>query len=314
MTAAWRIEKGDLLLSCIYLDQPLLKGFREFISSWLVTGRSSAFIVDPGPLSTIPVLVRELEKKNVSHLDYILLTHIHIDHAGGTGELLKQYPDARVICHPKGIPHLIDPEKLWKGSLKILGKTAEAYREIISVPEKNICFRDSVYDGKLTVHRTPGHASHHLCFLMDGILFGGEVCGVYCRFEDGCYMRPATPPRFDYEIAKSSIDQMIELNPDSLIVGHHGLAEPAGKYLKAGRDQLKIWMKAIAQTRNVDKAELNGRLYEWLVENDRLFSGIQQLAPDIQERERHFMGNSIAGMRQYFETLSPEQQTKWIIK
>lgn len=111
------------LLTCIDLDQPSLEGFRQFISCWLYQDEKLCFVVDPGPLSTIPVLLKELQKQQVKSLDYILLTHIHIDHAGGTGELLRTFPQTKVICHPNGIKHLIAPEKLWAGSKKFSGSS-----------------------------------------------------------------------------------------------------------------------------------------------------------------------------------------------
>src|SRR6185369_2747089 len=106
---------------CIDLDQPGLTGFRQFISSWLYCGGNFNLLVDPGPLSTIPHLIAEVRRHGVERLDYILLTHIHIDHAGGTGALLKEFPEAKVICHPDGIRHLVTPAKLWEGSQKVLG-------------------------------------------------------------------------------------------------------------------------------------------------------------------------------------------------
>src|SRR6056297_1613601 len=111
-------------LTCIDLDQPDHEGFRRFISSWLHRDKRLGFLVDPGPLSTIPHLLAELDKAGVERLDLILLTHIHIDHAGGTGALLDRYPEAKVVCHPDGIPHMIDPAQLWQGSLKVLGDLA----------------------------------------------------------------------------------------------------------------------------------------------------------------------------------------------
>ncbi|NPA25310.1 MAG: MBL fold metallo-hydrolase, partial [Deltaproteobacteria bacterium] len=130
------MEIGNL--TCIDLDEPRLQGFVKFISAWVYKSEELTFLVDPGPLSTIPHLLGELEKMGVARLDYILLTHIHIDHAGGTGELLKSFPEAQVICHPQGIKHLVNPEKLWQGSLKVLGHVAEIYGEIIPVPEASI--------------------------------------------------------------------------------------------------------------------------------------------------------------------------------
>ncbi|HXE95003.1 MAG TPA: MBL fold metallo-hydrolase, partial [Dongiaceae bacterium] len=103
-------------LTCIDLDQPSLEGFRNFISSWLYRGEGFNLLVDPGPLSTIPRLIATLRSHGVERLDYVLLTHIHIDHAGGAGALLKEFPEAHVICHPDGIRHITAPEKLWEGS------------------------------------------------------------------------------------------------------------------------------------------------------------------------------------------------------
>ena len=122
---------GISKLVCIDLDQPQLEGFRQFISSWLCVTDRCTVVVDPGPLSTIPHLAAELRRHGVDHIDYILLTHIHIDHAGGTGALLREFPGALVICHPEGIRHMIAPEKLWEGSQKVLGQLAEVYGEIV---------------------------------------------------------------------------------------------------------------------------------------------------------------------------------------
>src|SRR5690242_9017571 len=131
-------------LFCIDLDQPALEGFRKFISSWLYLGQGFTLLVDPGPLSTIPRLSAELRRLGVERLDYALLTHIHIDHAGGTGALLREFPGATVICHPEGIRHLVAPEKLWQGSRKVLGPLADAYGEIVPVPAERIRFDEAI--------------------------------------------------------------------------------------------------------------------------------------------------------------------------
>ena len=112
------IHKKSKNLFLIDLDQKL-PGFRKFISSWLYTKDHKNIIIDPGPTSTIPVLEKALADLNIHKVDYILLTHIHIDHAGGTGLLLSKFPDSKVLCHPMGIPHMINPEKLWQGSLAL---------------------------------------------------------------------------------------------------------------------------------------------------------------------------------------------------
>ncbi|MBW2185304.1 MAG: MBL fold metallo-hydrolase [Deltaproteobacteria bacterium] len=295
-------------LHCFDLDQSSLEGFRRFISSWLLVEEHFTALVDPGPLSTIPVLVNGLREKGIKKLDYILLTHIHIDHAGGTGELLKYYPMAQVICHPDGVRHMISPEKLWQGSLQVLGEMAETYGEIIPIASDKISFTERVGDTGIEVHKTPGHAAHHMCFKYDDLLIGGEICGVHGEIEDGIYMRPATPPRFMQDVAIDSIDRMIALNPRCLIIAHHGLVEPAVRYLEIGRQQLILWVQAVAATVACDQKTREQAIYDWLIERDEVFKNIDQLDADLYARERYFMGNSLRGMIDYFDHLTPEQQ------
>ncbi len=111
-------------LHLIDLDQEL-HGQREFISCWVSQQAELTFIVDPGPPTTAGRLVAQLHALQVDHLDYVLLTHVHLDHAGGTAQVLTAYPDAKVVCHEKGVPHLLDPAGLWRGSRKVLGRMAE---------------------------------------------------------------------------------------------------------------------------------------------------------------------------------------------
>lgn len=295
-------------LHCFDLDQPQLEGFRRFISSWLLVEEHFTALIDPGPLSTIPVLVNGLRERGIVKLDYILLTHIHIDHAGGTGELLKYFPMAQVICHPDGIRHMISPDKLWQGSLKVLGEMAEAYGEIIPIASHQISFEEQIGDTGIEVYKTPGHAPHHLCFRYDDLLIGGEICGVHADVEEGIYMRPATPPRFIQDVAINSIDRMIALNPRYLIIAHHGLVEPAVQYLKIGRQQLILWVQAVAATADCDQKTRQQAIYDWLIVHDEVFKHIDQLEADLYARERYFMGNSLRGMIEYFDQLTPDQK------
>jgi glyoxylase-like metal-dependent hydrolase (beta-lactamase superfamily II) len=113
-------------LALIDLDQPK-EGYRKFLSSWLCRADGLTFVVDPGPRSTVDHLIDELARRGVTRVDYILLTHIHIDHGGGAAELLAAFPGARLYCHPAGVRHMIEPSGLWKGSLAVLGDVAEMY-------------------------------------------------------------------------------------------------------------------------------------------------------------------------------------------
>jgi glyoxylase-like metal-dependent hydrolase (beta-lactamase superfamily II) len=295
-------------LVCIDLDQPRMEGFRKFISSWLVRGNGSTLLVDPGPLSTIPHLVTELRRQKVERLDYIFLTHIHIDHAGGTGALLSEFPEARVVCHPEGIRHLIAPKKLWEGSQKVLGELAQVYGEIVPVPEEKIGFEEAVGSTGVRAFLTPGHAQHHVSYLLDDLLFAGEAAGARSDVSGGIYMRPATPPRFFLPVALDSLDRLIALAPRTLVFAHHGLVENAVEHLQIARRQLLIWVRGVAATAKGEEPRREEALGSWLVEHDENFRNLSLLPPDIRSRERYFLSNTVRGMIEYVEGLTPEER------
>ncbi len=289
-------------LYLIDLEQKI-KGFDGFISSWLYKGTSTTVLVDPGPSYSIETLLEALEELGVNSLDLILLTHIHIDHAGGTGGLLHKYPEARVLCHPKGIEHLVNPEKLWQGSLKVLGEIAEAYGEILPIPENSIFYSEKVEtaEGVVKAYETPGHALHHLCFDFKDWLFAGEVAGVGFELERGLYARPATPPVFKLEVFLASLDKVIDLNPRNICLGHGGPVSEPTLFLKSAREQLLLWMD-ITRREIVERgADPEKRIFDELLKQDMQLSGFRYLDEKVKERETYFIGNSVKGMLQYLE-------------
>ena len=151
-----------------------LKGtnFTSTLSSWVYKDDNLCFLLDTGPMSSLDSLKFALNKIGIikNDLQYIFLSHIHMDHAGGVGELIKLYPNAQVVCHPKGIKHLINPEKLYEGSIKVLGEVAKLYGKITPVPEERLTFQEYFGEGKIKVIDTSGHAPHHLSYLLDQIL------------------------------------------------------------------------------------------------------------------------------------------------
>lgn len=289
-------------LHCIDLDQPGLEGFRRFISAWLYRCDGRTVVVDPGPLSTIPHLIAALESHGVERIDFVLLTHIHIDHAGGTGALLKRYPEAEVICHSEGIRHLIDPEKLWRGSQQVLGRLAEVYGEIVPVPAEQISFREAIAPG-LTAIATPGHAVHHLSFLAGSLLFAGEVAGVRNEAKSGVCLRPATPPRFLLDVALASLDKVIAAAPQQIVFAHYGLADDAATHLAIARRQLLHWVGVVADCNLLDPKEREAAIAAQLRATDPWYSRVAELPIDIQKREAYFLGNSLRGMIEYVESL-----------
>lgn len=290
-----RIDAYGDGLALIHLTPPL-EGFEEFIGAWFVPG-PPAFLVDVGPASTAGQLLQALDALGATRLDYILLSHLHLDHAGAIGRISGRFPGARVVCHETGIPHLVDPARLWAGARAVLGPVADGYGRIDPVPpERLIAARGFEAEG---IHAliTPGHAPHHVSFLTPAGLFAGEACGVWYRFPGGVeYMRPATPPRFFLDIALQSIDTLIACGPVRMAMGHLGLIADGLGLLQRHRDQLLFWEKWLARcVQESAGPEILERARAGLLREDPRMAAFGRFPPPAQARETYFLGNSING-------------------
>jgi glyoxylase-like metal-dependent hydrolase (beta-lactamase superfamily II) len=284
------------------LDVPLL-GFRDFITPWLISERGGrSILVDPGPTCSVAPLTEALHAGGVSRLDLVLLTHIHIDHAGGTGLLLKSFPEAQVVAHPRGIPHLKDPTRLWASTLLALGESvARAYGEIVPVHESRFVSGGTTLDG-LEVVETPGHSQHHQSYVYTApcadLAFAGEAAGIYLG---GKYIRPATPHRFFYETTTQSIETLKgRLNDARLILyGHYGYSDAPSKMLGASLDQLRLWRDVcqdiLGENPSLETEDLVRHAVGRLRETDPGLAGLGDLPSDIVQRELYFLLNSARG-------------------
>ncbi len=300
MTARRNQIADDLTLITL---TPPLEGFNNFISAWLYRG-DITFLVDVGPASTAPGLLSVLASIGVEHLDYILLTHIHLDHAGAIGEISAVFDQTPVICHPAGIPHLIDPTRLWEGTRKVLGATAEAYGPVTAVAAERLSDATQFESGGIQALITPGHASHHVSFNIAACLFAGESAGVfYATRPNSFYLRPATPPRFYFDTAVESLDRLIAANPHRICFAHYGMADDGLKKLETARGQLFDWKAMIAEEINGSKSDdLVEACRARLLQEDPLLADFQTLSEPDQKREAYFLGNSIKGFIGYLST------------
>jgi len=295
------VKRCDENLYLIDLDLPL-EGFRKFISSWLYTPAGLTVLVDPGPAAVIPALLEALKAQGVDHLDYVLLTHIHADHAGGTGLLAQHFSAARIICHPQGIRHMIDPEKLWAGTQKTLGAIATAYGRIETVPADRIAYEERIEHGNFAIEAfdTPGHAPHHLCYRIGDTLFAGELAGVIYPFDDGALCRrPATPPVFDYEIYRRSVIKAAALEASLVCIGHYGCRQDVADTFSSALGQLENWLSIVKDNIDKDPDMAEDRIFADLLKRDPGIGRFHDLPRDIQARERYFCMNSIRGMKDY---------------
>ncbi len=291
-------------LFLITLDPPM-RGFENFIGAWLYKGDIN-FIVDVGPSVTSPALINALEDLGVAHLDYILLTHIHIDHAGGIGEVAHHFPETPIVCHKAGIKHLVDPTRLWEGTIKTLGILAQGYGSIKSVDEKRFLDAERFQSKEIKSFLTPGHSAHHVSFLAGDYLFAGEAGGVCFPIEpDYEYLRPATPPTFFMETSLKSIDTLIANAPKMICYSHFGIKNDAKSMLLRHRDQLYLWEKIIRdEFESSPKKDFVSDCLNILLHQDRNLAGFFALHDPALERERGFLTNSIRGFVGYLETLA----------
>ena len=206
------------------------------IGCWEVDGA----LVDPGPESSLETVLNALGDQQP---EAVLLTHIHLDHAAATGALVRRRPDLEVYVHERGAPHLIDPSKLLASAERLYGDQMQRlWGEIVPVPEANV----KVLSGGETVRGmrvayTPGHASHHVCYLHEdsGTAFVGDVAA--CRIPPSRLIMPPTPPPdIDVEVWEESLGIVESWQPQRLALTHFGAVEDdVPGYLAGVRSRLR---------------------------------------------------------------------------
>ena len=223
---------GDgLYLVDTYYGRPRLA------ASHLVVDAGRAAFVDTGPSLAVPRLLAALDEVGVApeDVDYLFLTHVHLDHAGGAGQLMRALPNARAVLHPRGAPHLVDPAKLIAGSIAVYGEALyhRLYGEIVPVPADRVL---TTVDGtRLTLGRrtfefidAPGHAKHHHCpvDLDFRVVYAGDNFGIcYHEFDTaaGPFMLPTTTPvHFEPDVLHRTIDRMMAYRPRRIVQTHFG--------------------------------------------------------------------------------------------
>jgi glyoxylase-like metal-dependent hydrolase (beta-lactamase superfamily II) len=303
MAAAIHPLTPDLFLVCL---TPPIDGFEDFIGAWLIKRPDAVYLIDVGPTVTAAHLIDAITTLGVNRLDYICLTHIHIDHAGAIGHLARHFPDTPVVCHPKGTAHLVDPERLWQGTVKTLGKTGRAYGRMLPLDPSAIARPDQLASAPFQLIDTPGHSPHHYAIADKKYLFAGEAGGVCLPLSSGeIYLRPATPPRFFLETSLSSIDRLMESNLETVCYGHFGIRRDGMAMLGKHRNQLLLWKQILADqvAKESDKPfDAVDRWVDLLLKEDPLMHGFQQLASVVQARERSFLVNSVKGFIGYLSS------------
>lgn len=291
----------------IYLIDVETGGIENFIASYVLRGKQAA-IIETGPTSSVPNLIAGLKSLDVRLDDvaYVAVTHVHLDHGGGVGTLLKSLPNARVVVHPAGAPHLVNPQKLWQQSVEVQGKQiADLYRAPEPVPAERIV---AVADGMtfdlgnnvtFRVVETLGHASHHQSYyetLTRG-LFPGDAAGIYLRPLN--VVVPTIPAPFRLDGALASLEKLISLNPRALYYSHFGKATDAVEKLRAYEQQLKLWVSIAEEgLKNHQSFEL---IRDSIVKHDDSLRDALQAMRDHPILSETVLNNSVYGAIKYVE-------------
>ena len=268
-------------------------GADRTIGAYALETEDGPAVFDCGPSSCVDALLaglrgHGLELRDVRHL---LLSHIHLDHAGAAGVLVREHPELQVHVSEVGAPHLVDPERLERSARRLYGDAFDSlWGELAPVPDQNVhVVGDSVLG--LGCFPSPGHASHHVCYLArDGTLYAGDAAGV--RIEPHRTVLPPTPPpEFDPAGWQRTLDEIERRDPARLALVHFGVAEDVGRHLAELRGRLGDWLERVEAGAEEEAFAAAARA-DVLVEGDA--------AADEYERAMPFW-QSYAGLKRYAE-------------
>jgi glyoxylase-like metal-dependent hydrolase (beta-lactamase superfamily II) len=235
------------LIDLLHLGDP------QIIGAYLLLGDQPA-LIDPGPSSTLGNLEDGLAAQGLAlgDIQTILLTHIHLDHAGATGTLLRRYPHLRVHVHERGAPHLVAPERLVRSAARLYGAEMDRlWGSILPVPEQSISVLaggETLQLGRRTlqVYDAPGHAAHHVIYFEQHsrAAWIGDSGGV-CRPSVPMARPAAPPPEVDIEAWQRTLDTLRALDPSVLLLTHFGPAYQPAAYIEDYRAALLLWAASV---------------------------------------------------------------------
>jgi len=225
----------------------LHKGVAHSVACYTLDTDDGPALFDCGPAVTIDTLKAALAARGMQLTDirHLLLSHIHLDHAGAAGVLVREHPSLQVHVSEIGAPHLVDPERLERSARRLYGDTFDdLWGELAPIPRANVHVAGNDVLG-LQCFPTPGHASHHVSYLgRDGTLYAGDAAGV--RIQPGLYVMPPTPPP-DVDVAgwERTIDEIERRSPDRLALVHFGVVDDVTPHLTRLRLELLDWAEFV---------------------------------------------------------------------
>jgi glyoxylase-like metal-dependent hydrolase (beta-lactamase superfamily II) len=256
-------------------------------ASHVILRDGRAAFVDTGTTHSVPGLLAGLKSVGATpeQVDYVFLTHIHLDHAGGAGELMKHLPVAKAVVHPRGAGHMVHPEKLIEGTKAVYGEAEfrRLYGEIPGIPAERVIqasdgMKLQLGDSELTFIHTPGHALHHYCIVdpESESVFTGDTFGISYRVFDtakGPFIFPATTPvHFDPVQAHASLDRIMSHHPKQVFLTHYSRVSDLTRLAKdmhAGIDAHVRIAESVSGAGEERLKQLREKIHAWLVERVR---------------------------------------------
>jgi glyoxylase-like metal-dependent hydrolase (beta-lactamase superfamily II) len=252
---------------------------RGLAACYLIQSAGEAAFIDTGTAYAVPMLLELLASKGLdpAQVRYVIPTHVHLDHAGGAGQLISQLPAAQLVVHPKGARHLIDPTKLIAGATAVYGETRfkALYGELLAIPSTRVLEAPDGLMLELGTRRlhcldTPGHARHHLCLYDEQShgIFTGDTCGLSYREFDtrqGAFILPTTTPvQFEPEAWHISLDRLQALAPDCLYLTHFGRLSQPSEVIAELRRGLDDFVRIAKQATALDRhRQIKTGLLNW---------------------------------------------------
>jgi glyoxylase-like metal-dependent hydrolase (beta-lactamase superfamily II) len=301
---SWPVPATEIAPGVLEIDT-LLGGWERVTAGYLITGPAPV-LVETGSQTSVPSLLAALDELGVAHADLagIIVTHIHLDHAGGVGDVAAAFPKATVHVHEKGARHLVDPERLVSSAAVVYGDLLDTlYGRLTPTDAARV---HVLGDGEvvevgggrtLTAVDSPGHAKHHLAVhdSESGVLFAGDAVGV--RLPDAGILRPATPPPdFDLDLALGSLRRFAERHPTGVALAHYGLVPDPLDSLDEAEAVLRRWAEVAeaAWRTGDDIAEALARAFG---------HELDEVAPEHREKLETLNGihSNAAGFRRWLD-------------
>jgi glyoxylase-like metal-dependent hydrolase (beta-lactamase superfamily II) len=235
-----------------------MAGYDGITAGYLIRGDRPC-LVETGTASSAPVVRDALARLGIGADDLatVVVTHIHLDHAGGTGDIAAMYPMAQIVVHQRGARHLADPSRLMAGARLVYGDALDRFFGVLApVPADRITALDDIGtvdlggDRRLDSYYSPGHAKHHVGLVdsANGDLYVGDAAGVYIQ-ETGDLMPATPPPDFDLEAALDSLRKFAALQPTRLLFSHYGPVTAVTDALDRSAEEIKVWAEETRQAR-----------------------------------------------------------------